>query len=239
MSENQKHIGEIKKETILVVEDDRALRHGLMMNFELQGYRVMAAANGDEGMQKAFDSRPDLIVLDIMLPGWSGLDILAELRDKGIQTPVLILSARDRTQDKLDGFSIGADDYVTKPFELQELLARVEAMLRRVRNGKFQSQTVSFGEVILEPGTRKVTVRGKDVELSAKEFDLLMLLAGSPEHPFTREVILDRVWGWGFEGTARTVDNFIASLRQKIERNPSEPKHIKTVRRVGYRLDPG
>ncbi len=226
------------RETILVVEDDKALRDGLSMNFELQGYRVVASSDGDEGMQKAFDIRPDLIVLDIMLPGWSGLDILAELREKGVDVPVLILSARDRTQEKIEGLEIGADDYVTKPFELPELLARVEVMLRRRRSERQTEQTINFGDVVIEPITRRVTVRDDPVELSAREFDLLMLLANSPGRPFTREVILDRVWGWGFEGTARTVDNFIMALRQRIEDNPSRPRHIKTVRRVGYKLEP-
>ncbi|MCP4602118.1 MAG: response regulator transcription factor [Proteobacteria bacterium] len=225
------------KETILVIEDDKSLREGLAMNFELQGFKVIIAADGDEGMKKAFDTRPDLIVLDLMLPGWSGIDILEELREKNSDVPVLILSARDRTRDKIEGFEIGADDYVTKPFELPELLARVEAMLRRRRSEGPKERMICFGDVVIEPITRKVVVKGEQVELSAREFDLLLLLARSPGRPFTREVILDRVWGWGFEGTVRTVDNFIMSLRQSIEADPSHPKYIKTVRRVGYKLE--
>lgn len=224
-------------ETILVVEDDQALRDGLAMNFQLHGYKTLTAADGDEGMKMAFDEKPDLIILDIMLPGWSGLDILAELREKNADVPVLILSARDRTKDKIEGLEIGADDYVTKPFELPELLARVEAMLRRRRADRNLESTISFGAVVIFPASRKVTVDDEGIELSAKEFDLLLLLAESPGRPFTREIILDRVWGWGFDGTARTVDNFIMSLRQKIEHNPSKPKHLKTVRRIGYKLD--
>ena len=225
-------------ETILVVEDDRSLRDGLAMNFELQGYRVVTAADGDEGMRKAFDSRPDLIVLDIMLPGWSGLDILSELRAKAENVPVLILSARDKTSEKIEGLGLGADDYVTKPFELPELLARVEAMMRRRRAERRAEPKIGFGEVEIDPDLRTVTLGGEEVHLSAREFDLLLLLARNPGRPFTRDVILDRVWGWGFEGTARTVDNFIMSLRQKLEQNPSRPRHIKTVRQVGYKLDP-
>jgi two-component system alkaline phosphatase synthesis response regulator PhoP len=228
---------EANQETILVIEDDKSLRNGLAMNFQLQGFKVVTAADGDEGMKKAFDARPDIIILDIMLPGWSGLDILSELREKSADVPVLILSARDRTQDKIEGLEIGADDYVTKPFELKELLARVEAMLRRRRSGKRSEPAISFGNVVVEPTARTVTVRGRQKELSAREFDLLLLLARSPGRPFTREVILDQVWGWGFEGTARTVDNFIMSLRQKIEDDPSRPRHIKTVRQVGYKLE--
>lgn len=225
------------KETILVIEDDPSLRDGLAMNFQLHGYNTLTAADGDEGMKLAFDSKPDLIILDIMLPGWSGLDILAELREKNADVPVLILSARDRTKDKIEGLELGADDYVTKPFELPELLARVEAMLRRRRFDRNMEKTIAFGSVVIYPETRNVTYKDRPIELSAKEFDLLLLLAESPGRPFTREIILDRVWGWGFDGTARTVDNFIMSLRQKIEDNPSKPKHLKTVRRIGYKID--
>jgi len=226
------------RRTILVVEDDKALRDGLAMNLALQGYNVETAADGDEGMKKAFDARPDLIVLDIMLPGWSGLDVLAELREKSSDVPVLILSARDQIRDKIGGFEIGADDYVTKPFELPELLARVEALMRRQRAHRQAEKTLCFDDVVIEVTTRNVLVRGELIELSAREFDLLLLLAESPGRPFTRDVILDRVWGWGFDGTARTVDNFIMALRQKIEVEPARPKHIKTVRRVGYKLEP-
>jgi DNA-binding response OmpR family regulator len=227
----------VVKETILVVEDDRALREGLAMNFQLQGYRVLTAADGDEGMKKAFDSRPDLIVLDVMLPGWSGLDILAELRDKADDVPVLILSARDTTNDKIQGLDVGADDYVTKPFELAELLARVEALLRRRRGHRTEAE-LQVGEIVVDPVARRVNRGDEELHMSAKEFDLLLLLARTPGRPLSREVILDRVWGWGFDGTARTVDNFIMSLRQKIEKDPANPRHLVTVRGVGYRLDP-
>jgi DNA-binding response OmpR family regulator len=224
------------KETILIVEDDRALREGLAMNLQLQGYRVLTAADGDEGMKKAFDSHPDLIVLDIMLPGWSGLDILAELREKSDDVPVLILSARDTTNDKIQGLDVGADDYVTKPFELAELLARVEALLRR-RRGHGVETSLQVGDIGIDPVCRRVTRGEEELHMSAKEFDLLLLLARTPGRPLSREVILDRVWGWGFDGTARTVDNFIMSLRQKIEKDPTNPRHLVTVRGVGYRLD--
>ena len=221
--------------TILVVEDDRSLREGLAMNFQLQGYRVCTAANGDDGMRMAFDERPDLIVLDVMLPGWSGLEILSEIRAKAQDVPVLILSARGKTEHKLEGFELGADDYLAKPFELPELLARAEALLRRGR--RTDEPKVRFGDVELDPMRRTVTVHGAPVTLSARELDLLLLLARSPGRPFSRETILDRIWGWGFDGTVRTVDNFIMALRQKIEVDPARPRHIKTVRQVGYKLD--
>ena len=225
-------------ETILVVEDDRSLREGLAMNFRLRGYRVLTAADGDEGLRAAFDERPDLIVLDLMLPGADGLEILSELRGREVGVPVLILSARDRLQDKVRGLEIGADDYLTKPFQLPELVARVEVMLRRQRAERRAGSALEFGEVRLDQEGRRVTVRGAEVALSAREFDLLCLLALSPGRALTREVILERVWGWGFEGTARTVDNFVRSLRQKIEVDPARPRHILTVRNVGYRLTP-
>ena len=225
-------------ETVLVVEDDRSLREGLAMNFRLRGYRVLAAADGEEGLRMAFDGRPDVVVLDLMLPGVDGLELLAELRGREVTVPVLILSARDWLHDKVRGLEIGADDYLTKPFQLPELLARVEALLRRRRAARRAADPLGFGEVRLDPDGRRVTVRGAEVALSAREFDLLALLAGSPGHAFTRQAILERVWGWDFEGTERTVDNFIRSLRQKIEDDPARPRHLLTVRHVGYRLAP-
>ncbi len=225
-------------ETILVIEDDRSIREGLAMNFRLRGYRVLTAADGDDGLRSAFDERPDLVVLDLMLPGADGLEILSELRGREVTVPVLILSARDRLQDKVRGLEIGADDYMTKPFQLPELMARVEVMLRRRRAERRAANALEFGEVRLDREGRRVTVRGGEVALSAREFDLLCLLAGSPGRAFTRQAILEKVWGWRFEGTARTVDNFIRSLRQKIEPDPAQPRHIVTVRHVGYRLAP-
>jgi DNA-binding response OmpR family regulator len=224
--------------TILVIEDDRALREGLVLNFELHGYRVVAAADGEEGMQKAFDLGPDLIVLDIMLPGWSGLDILTELRDRNENVPVLILSARGSTDNKVEGLNIGADDYLAKPFELSELLARVEAMLRRRSVDEPTEPPFTFGHVVLDRDNRRVTVRGDEVTMSAKEFDLLCFLALIPGRPRTREEILNNVWGWDFRGSPRTIDNFIRSLRRKLEPDPSHPRYILTAHGVGYKLQP-
>jgi two-component system alkaline phosphatase synthesis response regulator PhoP len=223
---------------ILVIEDDRALREGLVLNFELHGYQVDAAADGEEGMRKAFDLRPDLIVLDIMLPGWSGLDILTELRDRNENVPVLILSARGSTDNKVEGLNIGADDYLSKPFELPELLARVEAMLRRRGVDQATEAPLTFGDVVLDRDNRRVIVRGSEVTMSAREFDLLCFLALIPGRPRTREEILNNVWGWDFEGSPRTVDNFIRSLRRKLEPDPGHPRHILTAHGVGYKLRP-
>jgi two-component system, OmpR family, alkaline phosphatase synthesis response regulator PhoP len=224
-------------ETVLVIEDDRALRRGLAMNFELHGFRVLTAADGNEGIKLAFDSNPDLIVLDIMLPGFSGLEILTELREKGRDVPVLVLSARGTTDNKIEGLGLGADDYLAKPFALSELFARVESLLRRRRAEMKKNPQLQRGDLLIDLAGRRVTRRGNDVELSAKEFDLLALLAGSAGKAFRRADILDRVWGFGFEGTTRTVDNFILSLRQKIEADPAKPALIKTVRQVGYKFD--
>ena len=225
------------KDLILVIEDDRSLREGLAMNLQLNGYETAVAADGEAGMRMAFDMRPDLIVLDIMMPCWSGLDILEALRERGEDVPVLILSARDKTPDKVQGLKLGADDYMTKPFDLPELIARIEVMLRR-RHAEMESlPPLSFGEVTIDRGARQVSVKGEPVTLSAREFDLLCLLAESPGKVFTREAILERIWGWDYEGTARTVDNFVANLRKKLQTGSESPQHIHTVPRVGYRLD--
>ena len=225
------------KDVILVVEDDRALRDGLAMNLRLHGYEVLTAADGEEGMRMAFDARPGLIVLDIMMPGWTGLDILEELRKRGNSVPVLVLSARGTTPHKVEGLSLGADDYMAKPFDLPELLARIDVMLRRQRREQETMPPLSFGNVTVDRAARAVRVGDREIELSAKEFDLLCLLGASPGQVFTRETILERVWGWDYEGTPRTVDNFVASLRKKLRTGRHASKLIRTVPGVGYALD--
>ena len=231
------HSGDREKEEILVVEDDKALREGLALNLGLQGYKVLTAADGEEGMRMAFDNRPDLIILDIMMPCWTGLDILEELRKRGEKVPVLLLSARTTTPDKVEGLELGADDYMTKPFDLPELIARVKVMLRRRHQEEQDMPILSFGDVTIDRLARSLEVRGKKVELSAKEFDILCLLASSPGRVFTREKILERVWGWDYNGTARTVDNFVASLRKKTEMGRHAKRYIRTVPRIGYVLE--
>lgn len=221
------------KETILIVEDDRALRDGLALNMRLEGYAVITAANGDDGMRMAFDNRPDLIVLDIMMPGFTGLDILEELRGRGEGVPVLILSARDTTHHKVQGLNLGADDYLTKPFDLPELIARIGAMLRRKRAEQASLPDLTCGDVVISQSTRLVKAGSETLDLSAKEFDLLCLFASFPGQVFTREAILQRIWGWDYEGTARTVDNFVARLRKSL----GSRELIRTVPRVGYKLE--
>ncbi len=225
-------------QTVLVVEDDRSIRDGLRFNLERKGLRVLAAQDGEEGMRLAVDEQPDMVILDIMLPGMNGLELLKELRERDRGVQVLILSARDRTEHKIEGLGLGADDYVTKPFDLRELMARVDVMLRRRRQDREAEPEIRFGEIVVDPSGRRVTRGGEELSLSKREFDLLLLLCRSPGRTYTRDVILDRVWGWGFDGTERTVDNFIVALRHKIEPDPNKPTHIRTVRGVGYKLEP-
>ncbi|MBI5503115.1 MAG: response regulator transcription factor [Deltaproteobacteria bacterium] len=225
-------------EKVLIIEDDRSLRDGLAMNLKASGYAVVTAADGGEGLRAAFDEAPDLIILDIMLPGMSGLEILTELRRNQSQTHVLILSARDQLPDKLEGFGLGADDYVTKPFDLRELLARIDARLRRKRILARDQQTVRFGDIVVDFQARTITRKGQDVATTPREFDLLALLVRNPRKAFSREQVLREVWGYQYEGTTRTVDNFVLSLRQKLEADPQSPRYLATVRTVGYRFDP-
>ena len=234
----QKLVPGPRGEKVLVVEDDRSLREGLAMNLKASGYSVLTAKDGDEGLRAAFDEAPDVIVLDLMLPRVSGLEILQELRTRDVQTPVLILSARDAVRDKLEGLGVGADDYITKPFDLRELLARIDAALRRRRLRADEQRQITFGDVVVDLQARTVVRKGTDVAATPREFDLLSLLVRNPRKAFPRERILREVWGYDYEGTTRTVDNFVVSLRQRIETDPQEPRYLVTVRTVGYRFDP-
>ncbi len=206
------------------------------MHLKHQGYEILCAADGNTGMEMAFDERPELIILDLMLPGINGLEILSELREQGEELPILILSARSSTENKVEGLRLGADDYLSKPFELSELLARVQALLRRHQTRQREMQ-IRFSEVEIDCAAQRLRVHGEEIACSKRELELLCLLAGAPGHLFRRDEILRRIWGWRFEGTARTVDNFIRGLRLKIEPQPSKPRHIKTVRGLGYRFE--
>jgi len=225
-------------EKILVVEDNDALRAGLVVNLESRGYCVDAVGDGAEGLQKAIETQPDLIVLDLMLPGRTGLEIVSELRRRRRGVPVLILSARDRTEDKVEGLEVGADDYLSKPFELTEFLARVKALLRR-RSPRDIEAVATIGSIEIDPTRRTVLVGRREVSLTTREFDVLFFLAATLGRPRTRGEILEQVWGWDYQGSPRTVDNFIVSLRQKLEEDPAKPQHILTVRGLGYRLESG
>ncbi|MBI2074043.1 MAG: response regulator transcription factor [Gemmatimonadetes bacterium] len=225
---------------ILVVEDNADLAYGLRNNLEIEGYQVDVAEDGPEGMAKARRNPPDVMILDLMLPGADGFRVLKTLRDEGAGFPVLILTARGEETDKVRGLKLGADDYVTKPFGVLELLARVEALLRRAHpggNGTKESREVfRFGEVEVDTATRTVTKAGREVTLAPKEYDLLLALFKRQGAVASRIDLMTQVWGYSAAVLSRTVDTHIAELRRKLENGSPEPKHILTVRKIGYRL---
>jgi DNA-binding response OmpR family regulator len=221
---------------ILVVEDDPSIQLGLRMNLKREGYVVEVAEDGATGLDRLRDRTWDLCILDVMLPKVNGYEVLRTMRLEGIDTPVLVLSARTEEYDKIIGLDLGAEDYVTKPFSLPELLARVRAVLRR-NGSRQQTSGWQFGDVVLNPVTREVAKGGDLVDLTATEFNVLATLARAQGRPLTRKQIYEAVWGEGHAGTHRTIDNFVAQLRSKLEDNPAAPTLLVTVRGVGYRLD--
>jgi two-component system alkaline phosphatase synthesis response regulator PhoP len=221
---------------ILVVEDNPDLAFGLRNNLEIEGYGVVLAADGPAALAALAASKFDLVVLDLMIPGIDGLRVLKEIRAKGDRTPVLVLTARGQEEDKVRGLRLGADDYVTKPFGVLELLARIEALLRRTQPARSTGPVVRFGEVTVDPAARTVQVRGADIALSPKEFDLLWALVEANGAAMSREVLMEKVWGYGADVLSRTVDTHVAELRRKIEPGAEPPRHVVTVRKVGYRL---
>jgi two-component system alkaline phosphatase synthesis response regulator PhoP len=224
---------------VLVIEDNKNLATGLRNNLEIEGYTVDVAVDGPAGLDLARSATPDLIVLDLMLPGMDGYRVLKTLREEGIDTPVLILSARGEETDKVLGFHLGADDYVAKPFGLLELLARVDALLRRAsaKDAKAkQAMPHAFGDVEVDPGTHTVRRNGKAVLLRPKEYDLLIALLQRNGQVATRAELLEEVWGYSDEVYSRTVDTHVAELRRKLEDNAADPRHILTVRKTGYRI---
>ncbi|MDX1494802.1 MAG: response regulator transcription factor [Longimicrobiales bacterium] len=228
---------------ILIIEDNEDLAFGLRRTLEFEGYEVDVAEDGEAGLDLARSAEPDLVVLDVMLPGMDGFDVLEELRGHGARMPVLMLTARDEEADVVMGFHSGADDYVTKPFSTLELVARVRALLRRsgsegdAEDGPLE---VSFGEVRVDEGSRRVTKAGEEVSLTPKEFDLLVALLRRDGDVASRPELLEEVWRYAnTEVMTRTVDIHIAELRRKIEDDPSKPRYILTVRKAGYRLDRG
>ena len=220
---------------ILVVEDDLSILTGLSMNLKFDGYDVLQAQDGRTGLERALDDRPDLIVLDLMLPHMNGYEVIKQLRERGNRVPVVVLSAKGTESDKILGLDLGADDYVVKPFGLQELLARIKAVLRR-RYGS--APVVQFGDsVVVDLDARKITRGGKTVDLTAQEFRILEHLVAHPGRTFTRQELISGAWGFDYQGTERTVDNFMRQLRQKFEMNPDKPEHFLTVRGLGYRFE--
>jgi two-component system response regulator MtrA len=227
---------------VLIVEDNPDLAYGLRTGLEIEGYEVAVAEDGETGLARAKQWLPDLVILDLMLPGMDGYRVLRSLRDDGLEMPVLILTARGQEADKVLGFRLGADDYVTKPCGVLELLARVGALLRRSRmsdrSAHAGSETVErFGEIEINPASRTVTKGGDVVSLSPKEFDLLLTLIRRRGAVASRVELLREVWGHRVEVMTRTVDIHIAELRRKLEDDPSAPRHILTVWKAGYRLE--
>jgi DNA-binding response OmpR family regulator len=224
------------KETVLVVEDDLAIVKGLETNLRFEGFEVLTAADGERGLELAVDKAPDLVLLDVMMPEMNGFELLRELRRREIEIPVIMLTAKGEEMDKVRGLELGADDYVTKPFALQELLARVHAVLRRKRRFDKQLERVTFGRVELDFTSRTAAVAGRPVEMTEREFDLLRFFLSREGEALDRQEILNRVWGYDYFGTDRTVDNFINRLRRKLEPDPDAPRHFLTVRGLGYRF---
>lgn len=231
---------------LLLVEDNEALAFGLRRTLEGEGYAVEVAGDGAEALRRARAGRPDLILLDLMLPGVDGYGVLQRLRDEGDQTPVLILTARSQEADKVYGFRLGADDYVTKPFGLSELVARVAALLRRARTAApspgpaaaAAGGVYAFGDVELNAAARSVSKGGAPVAVTPKEFDLLLAMVRRPGQVISRLALLRDVWGHQAEVMTRTVDIHVAELRRKLEDSPAAPRHIVTVWKAGYRFDP-
>ena len=223
---------------ILVVEDNPDLAYGLRNNLEIEGYDVDVVEDGTQGLARARVGGPDLIILDLMLPGMDGYRVLRALRDEGRRMPILILTARGEEADKVRGLRLGADDYVTKPFGVLELLARVEALLRRTAPpGDGAGPPERFGVIEVIPASRSVLKNGKPVPLTPKEFDLLLALVHRGGAVATRMELLTEVWGYSAAVLSRTVDTHVAELRRKLEADPAAPKHILTVRKAGYRLE--
>jgi two-component system, OmpR family, alkaline phosphatase synthesis response regulator PhoP len=223
---------------ILVVEDNPDLAYGLRNNLEIEGYEVDVVEDGTQGLARARVGGPDLIILDLMLPGMDGYRVLRALRDEGRRMPVLILTARGEEADKVRGLRLGADDYVTKPFGVLELLARVEALLRRTAPpGDGAGPPERFGVIEVIPASRSVLKSGKPVPLTPKEFDLLLALLHREGAVATRMELLTEVWGYSAAVLSRTVDTHVAELRRKLESDPAVPQHILTVRKAGYRLE--
>lgn len=227
------------KRRILIVEDDESITLGLQMNLEAEGYEVVVAADGDAGLEAALAHDFALVVLDVMLPKMNGFEVVRRLRAAGHRVPIVMLSARGAEMDKVMGLELGAEDYITKPFSLAEFLARVRAVLRRDAIARSpQARVIAAGALQIDAETREVRRNGELVDLTATEFDLLMCLASAGGKVLSRDEILAQVWGPGHHGTLRTIDNFVLQLRSKLEVDPSTPRHLVTVRGVGYRFLP-
>jgi DNA-binding response OmpR family regulator len=224
-------------ETILIIEDDPVMLRALKDNFEFEGYHVQTAIDGDAGLKAALAMQPALIVLDVMLPKVNGYEICRFLREEKLEMPIIMLTAKGQESDVVLGLKLGADDYVTKPFSIKELLARVEAFLRRRRQGP--CDVIAFGDCRLETSARRLVRAGADVPLSPKEFELLAYLASNAGRALSRDRIMTSVWGYDSRVTPRSIDRFINALRNKIEPDPADPRFLRTVREFGYKFEVG
>ena len=231
-------IGEMAAQRVLVVDDEAMVRDVLVRYLSLEGFEVTEAADGRSALERIADSAPDLVVLDLMLPGIDGYEVLRQLRVSS-QTPVIMLTARGEETDRIVGLELGADDYVTKPFSPREVVARVRAVLRRTSDtGPAADGVLMFDEITIDRGRRELVVRGEVVATTRKEFDLLTFLASSPGLAFTRTQLLEEVWDFAWDGDSSTVTVHVRRLRAKVEADPSAPRHIVTLWGVGYRFDP-
>ncbi len=234
-------------ETILVVEDEPSLQETLVYNLQKQGYTVESAGDGRTALDTARRVRPDLMLLDIMLPGINGVDVCKTLRRENFQAPIIMLTARDDEIDRVVGLEIGADDYVTKPFSMRELVARVKAQLRRtetireeldkIKTSAPAQETLIFDDLIINTTRHDVTLAGETLAFKPQEYDLLLFFCEHKGQMLSREFILERVWGWDYIGDSRTVDVHVRWLRQKVEKDPANPTRIVTVRGGGYRFE--
>ena len=221
---------------ILIVEDEPNMVAGLRDNFEFEGYEVLTAYDGEEGLKRAMADSPDLIVLDVMMPKMSGLDVCKQLKAKRPSIPIIMLTARGQEVDKVVGLELGADDYVTKPFSIRELLARVKAVLRRSHTVPKEQERYSFGDAEVDLRGCRVTRNGKELEFSSTEFELLKYFVSHPGEILSRDRLLEEVWGYESYPTTRTVDAHLVRLRQKLEPNPEQPRFFLTVHGTGYRF---
>jgi DNA-binding response OmpR family regulator len=221
---------------ILIVEDEPAMVAGLKDNFEFEGYEVITAPDGIAGLERALKDTPDLVVLDVMMPRMSGLDVCKQLKTKRPSIPIIMLTARGQEVDKVVGLELGADDYVTKPFSIRELLARVKAVLRRAKVDPKDRERLSFGDVEVNLRSCQVSRSGKSLDFSSKEFELLKYFLSHPGETLSRDRLLEDVWGYDRFPTTRTVDAHIVRLRQKLEPRPDEPRFILTVHGTGYKF---
>jgi DNA-binding response OmpR family regulator len=234
--ERTNHNEEQSRAKILVVEDEPNMVVGLRDNFEFEGYEVITARDGVEGLQLALEESPDLVVLDVMMPRMSGLEVCKQLRAKRASLPIIMLTARGQEVDKVVGLELGADDYVTKPFSIRELLARVKAVLRRTAVIPKDQEQHSFGDVEVDLRRCRVLKAGKALDVSSKEFELLKYFICHSGETLSRHRLLEDVWGYEHFPTTRTVDTHLVRLRQKLEPNPEEPQYFLTVHGTGYRF---